>query len=83
MNTEQEIKRIITRDKQRDAEEAWESSITRKVSIAIVTYIVLVPIMFALDITKPFASAVIPAVAYLLSVLGLEFIKKIWIKRKI
>jgi len=80
MEIETEIKKIKIRNHQSDIEKEWENSWTRRIAISVVTYAVIVVIMFALGIQSPFVNALIPTVAFVLSTMGLNFIKTIWVK---
>ena len=81
MDIEQEIKEIKKRNKRVELDKKWETSITRKVAICILTYIVVV--LFAIFINKEgnmFLNSLIPVMGFFLSTQSLEIIKKIWIK---
>ena len=80
MNVEEEIKKIHDRNKKVEAEKAWETSITRKVSVTILTYFVMICVMYVLKMDNPFISAVIPTLGFVLSTFSVSFVKKIWIK---
>lgn len=80
---EEEILKIKERNKKVELDKAWETSITRKVSICILTYIVV--ILFSVFINKEgniFLNSAVPVIGFFLSTQSLEIIKKIWIKRK-
>jgi hypothetical protein len=57
---EKEIDKIKSRNKKVEAEKAWETSIERKVSILILTYVIISLVMLLLDFDKPFLNAIIP-----------------------
>ncbi len=80
MNFEGEIRKIQERNKRVELDKAWETSKTRKVSIAILTYFVMVLVMFSLHMDAPFVGAIIPTLGFTLSTFSLDFIKKIWVK---
>lgn len=77
----QEIENLKSRNKKVEAEKAWETSIYRKISIVIITYIFMVIVMYFLELWKPFVSAIIPTLWYFLSTLSLWIIKKIYLKK--
>ena len=77
---EEEISSIKERNKRVEAEKAWETSWTRRILILILTYIVLVIFFIFANIPKPFANAVVPALAFFLSTLSFPFFKKVWLK---
>ncbi|MCL1902101.1 MAG: hypothetical protein FWG18_00545 [Alphaproteobacteria bacterium] len=80
MNIENEIKAIHLRNRQVEADKKWETSWTRKIAVAIITYAVIVVVMFSLEMPNPFLSAIIPTAGFILSTLSLRFIKTIWMK---
>lgn len=78
MNFEQEIQKIHERNKKVELDKAWETSKTRKISIAVLTYMVVVVVMHSLGLEKPFINAIIPTLGFMLSTFSLSFIKKFW-----
>jgi hypothetical protein len=59
----------------------WETSITRKVTICLLTYIVV--ILFTIFINREgsiFLNSAVPVIGFFLSTLSLDLIKKLWIK---
>lgn len=78
MNFEQEIKKIQERNKRVELDKAWETSKTRKISIAVLTYFVMVLVMYSLRMDHPFVGAVIPTLGFMLSTFSLDFIKRFW-----
>ncbi len=63
-----------------DADKAWEISWTRRLIIAFVTYGVIGVYLNMLEVADAWFHALVPAVAYILSTLGLRYIKLIWVK---
>ena len=80
MNFEREIKKIQERNKKVELDKAWETSKTRKISIAVLTYLVMVLVMYSLDMVNPFIGAIIPTLGFTLSTFSLDFIKEFWKK---
>jgi len=80
MNVEEEIKKIQVRNKKVELDKAWETSKTRKISIAVLTYFVMVLVMYSLDMASPFIGAIIPTLGFTLSTFSLDFIKEFWKK---
>ncbi|MFR2534450.1 MAG: hypothetical protein ACLS95_04385 [Clostridia bacterium] len=82
-NLKQEIKEIQKRNQRVEADKAWETSMTRKISICVLTYIVVV--LFSVFINKTgnvFINSAVPVIGFFLSTQSLEFIKKRWILNK-
>ncbi|MBO5997695.1 MAG: hypothetical protein J6P93_04135 [Alphaproteobacteria bacterium] len=80
MDFEAEIKKIQARNKKVELDKAWETSNTRKISIAVLTYFVMVLVMYSLGMADPFIGAIIPTLGFTLSTLGMNFLKTLWIK---
>jgi preprotein translocase subunit SecF len=77
---EDEIQKIKERNKKVEIDKAWETSLTRKILIAILTYAVIVIFFYFAGLPKPFINSIVPALAFILSTLSLSFFKKLWIK---
>ncbi len=75
------LKALQERNERVEADKAWETSITRKMLIALVTYIVIVLFFFAAGLPKPFVNAVVPTTGYILSTLTVEIAKRAWLKK--
>ena len=80
MDFEKEIIKIQQRNKKVELDKAWETSKTRKVSIAVLTYFVMVLVMYSLKMSSPFIGAIIPTLGFTLSTFSLDFIKEYWKK---
>lgn len=79
---QKEIEKIKERNTRVEKDKAWETSWVRRICIAITTYILVIIFLFSIGVEKPFVTAVVPAVAYLLSTASLGFIKSMWMKNK-
>ena len=82
MNLQKEIKSIHKRNERVELDKAWETSLTRKIVIAILTYIVIIIFFYFAGLPKPFINSIVPSLAFLLSTLTLPIFKKIWINHK-
>lgn len=78
---EQEIITIKERNFNVEIDKAWETSLSRKIIIAFLTYIVVVIFFYFMNLTNPFINAIVPTLWFLLSTLSLPIFKKIWIKK--
>lgn len=76
------IEKIQERNRRVEADKAWETSWTRRVFIAISTYVLVSILMISIGIENPFRNAVIPALAYFISTTSLGFIKEWWLERR-
>ncbi len=75
-----EVADIKTRNARVEQDKSWEISSTRKVTIAILTYIVIVLFFFVSKLGNPFINAIIPTLGFLLSTLSISIFKNWWIK---
>lgn len=80
MDIQKEIEKIQLRNKNVEADKAWETSLSRKVIIAVLTYIVIVLFFYFAGFDKPFINAIVPTLWFLLSTLSMWIFKKTWIK---
>lgn len=77
-NIKKEIKKIQERNVRVEKDKAWETSWARRISISIITYILITLFLIIIKVEKPFLSAIIPAIAYLVSTASLGLIKNWW-----
>jgi len=75
---EQEIKAIKLRNRRVEADKRWELSSARKLVVFILTYAVVLIVFLLVGVAKPFANALVPAVAFVLSTLTVGMFKRIW-----
>lgn len=79
----EEIAKIKERNKRVEKDKAWETSLTRKIVIAILTYIVVVIYSILIkNVSNVYLTSLIPVIGFLLSTLSLNLIRKIWEKRR-
>lgn len=74
-----DIQEIQERNKRVEKDKAWETSWTRRIAIASTTYLLMSLLMYTLGVEKPLLSAIIPALAYLVSTASLGLLKSWWI----
>ena len=77
------IESIEKRNKRVELDKAWETSITRRLCIAILTYLIVV--LYSYLISKNnniLLSSLVPVIGFLLSTLSLRLVRKIWEKNK-
>ena len=80
-NIKKEIEQIKRRNKRVELNKKCETSITRKICICILTYlVVLLYSYFIRHYSNIFLSSIIPVIGFTLSTLSLKFIRGIWEK---
>ena len=78
---QKEIEKLKERNKRVEGDKAWETSLSRKILIAIFTYIVIVLFFIFAGLPKPFINSIVPALAFLISTFTLPIFKKFWLRR--
>lgn len=82
MNFENEINKIKDRNKRVELDKRWETSITRRICIMILTYIVVIIYSYLVrSYDNIFLSSLVPVIGFILSTLSLKLIRKVWEKR--
>ncbi len=84
-NTDQlqkELDLIKARNRKVELDKAWETSLSRKIIVAVLTYIVIVVFFIIANLPNPYINSIVPTTAFLLSTSSLPIFKKVWIKVK-
>lgn len=77
---EEQINKITLKEKSLEIQKSWSTSLTRIAMNSITTYIFVAVLMFILKIDNYLINALIPALAYGVSVQSIPFVKKLWIR---
>lgn len=80
MTLEERVAKIEDRNRLVEANKAWETSWTRKMCIALFTYLAIALYLQFIIGINPWINAIVPTVGFLLSTLSLPWIKSMWIK---
>ncbi len=81
---EKNVEDILERNKRVELDKKWETSLTRKICIAVLTYIVV--IIYSILISKTsnvLLSSLVPVMGFLLSTLSLKAVRKVWEKKNV
>ena len=79
---EEEIKQIKERNKRVEKDKAWETSMTRKIAIAILTYVIVLLYSYLINkYSNVFLTSLVPVIGFTLSTLSLNLIRNIWEKK--
>jgi len=81
MDFEKEIAALQERNRRVETDKAWETSWTRKFSIAGLTYLAASIFLLFTNSAHPFLSALVPTFGFLFSTFSLPIIKMWWTKR--
>ena len=77
---EARVAAIEARNRQVEQNKAWETSWTRRISVAVLTYAVIVTYLFVINNNNPWVNAAVPAVGFMLSTMAMTWVKSIWRK---
>lgn len=81
---EKNIENILERNKRVELDKKWETCMTRKICIAVLTYIVVIIYSFLISkTTNIFLSSLVPVMGFLLSTLSLNAVRKIWERKNV
>jgi hypothetical protein len=78
---EERVQKIEDRNKSVELDKAWETSWARKFLVVVFTYVAIGAFLTAVNISRPWLSAIVPAIAFTLSTLTMPFFKRAWIRR--
>ena len=79
MKIEEEINNIKERNKRVELDKKWETRLTRKIFIMVLTYIVVIIYSYLVrNYDNIFLSSLVPVIGFTLSTLSLKVVRKIW-----
>lgn len=77
---EERIKKLEARNKNVEANKAWETSYVRRGLLILFTYLSIALYLKFIVGINPWTNAVVPSIGFLLSTLTLPFFKNVWLK---
>lgn len=75
---ERRVQNIEARNNRVELNKSWETSYTRRVLIAVFTYLSIALYLRFIVHIDPWINAIVPSIGFLLSTLTLPIFKKIW-----
>lgn len=79
---EKEIKEIKERNRRVELDKKWETSLTRRLCICVLTYVIVVLYSYIISKTSNiWLSSLVPVIGFTLSTLSLKGIRMIWEKK--
>jgi len=75
---EDRVKKIEERNKRVEVDKAWEVSWTRRIVIALLTYISMGLYLWAIEVERPWLNSIGATAGFLVSTLTLPWFRKIW-----
>lgn len=79
---ESEVERIHARNVRVELEKGWELSKTRLLSVSVLTYLVIVLVLWTIGGPNPPVHAIVPTVGFMLSTITMPFLKRRWMERQ-
>lgn len=80
MDLEKRISLIEERNKRVELDKKWETSFTRRITICILTYIIVLLFSYFINTSNNiFLSSLVPVIGFTLSTLSVNLIRKIWL----
>ena len=79
---EERLAVIEARNQKVEADKAWETSWTRRISIMVLTYLVVVAYLYFIVHIDPWINAIVPVLGFLLSTLTVRLIKNLWTRSR-
>jgi len=76
---EKRVEIIEERNRRVENDKAWETSMFRKLTLAVMTYFFACMFLLFTDSPHPYIGALFPPTGYILSTLSLPFIKHWWL----
>ncbi len=75
---EERVASIEKRNNSVSLDKSWETSWVRRISIAVLTYFVVLVYLFLIGNDNPWINAVVPPVGFILSTLALDWVRTAW-----
>lgn len=80
ISLEERVAGIEERNRKVETDKAWEISWTRKILLAVFTYLAIAFYLKFIVQIEPWLNAIVPSIGFLLSTLTLPFFKEFWSK---
>jgi len=78
----QRIERLEARNTKVEGDKAWETSWARRLSIMVLTYIVVATYLRLVVHIDPWINALVPVIGFLFSTLTISLLKKKWVMNR-
>ena len=77
---EKRLDTIEERNKRVELDKSWETSLARKIIIAVLTYITITLFFLVAGLPNPFVNSIVPTAGFVISTLSLPYFKRLWIR---
>lgn len=78
---EERVLALESRNERVEADKAWETSWTRRVAIAVLTYACVAAYLGFVLHSSPWLNALVPVMGFLLSTLTVSLVRRHWLKK--
>ena len=78
----EEIEKIKERNRRVEKDKEGETSFVRRLKITFLTYIIVLIYCLIIKVDRPFISALVPPLAYLVSTVTFGFLKSKWLRNR-
>jgi hypothetical protein len=79
---EERLSIIEARNQKVESDKAWETSWTRRLSIMLLTYVVVVIYLHFVVHIEPWVNGLVPVIGFVLSTLTVSLLKSEWLRRR-
>lgn len=76
------IEKLEARNKRVESDKAWETSWLRRLSIMILTYLIVVFYLRFVVHINPWINALVPVIGFFLSTLTVSLLKEYWLSKR-
>jgi hypothetical protein len=81
-NLVRRIEQLEARNRRVEADKGWETSLTRKLLIMVLTYLVVISYLHFVVHINPWINGLVPVIGFFLSTLTISVAKKYWLSKK-
>ena len=82
MDLEQRVGNIEERNRSVESDKAWETSWTRRALLALFTYLAVSLYLWAIGISNPWLSGIVPTAGFMISTLTMPLFKRLWLRNR-
>lgn len=77
---EERVQKIEERNRGVEQDKAWETSVVRRIILAVFSYLVIAIFFLVIELPNPWVNAIVPALAFMIQQLSMPYFKKLWLK---
>ncbi|HIK43440.1 MAG TPA: hypothetical protein IGR64_00990 [Leptolyngbyaceae cyanobacterium M65_K2018_010] len=76
------VEELRDRNRRVEREKAWETSLTRRMLLVVLTYGITALVFWKIAVPSPLSDALIPSTGYIISTLTVPWAKQAWLARR-